>query len=625
MVQGYMGKVLIADLSQNELKDEVLDEELCRQFIGGYGVGVRILFSRQKAGIDPLGPNNTLGFLTGPLTGTPALGGTRYTVVGKSPLTGGWGDANSGGYFGPRLKFAGYDAVFFIGISERPVYLFVNNGKAELRDAAYLWGKDTYETEDILKSELGTDVEIACIGLFGERASLIAAIMHDKGRAAARSGLGAVMGSKKLKAVVVKGNMKVPLANGGKTNRLRRRFLSKLGGPFTLFRDFGTPAFVTIHGEEGDSPIKNWGGVAIIDFPDFKPIGADAVMKRLSKRYGCYRCPIACGGLIKEGIGEYKYEAGSHRPEYETLAMFGGNCLNNNIESIIKANDICNRYGIDTISAGAAIAFAIECFESGLISKADTDGIELTWGNHRAIVAMMEKLARREGLGDVLADGVRVAAEKIGKGADRYAIHIQGQEMPAHDPKFATELATTYKLDPTPARHTQGSEERHPPGLIPQYDRKSFAGRAEVHKKGSNFHHIVNCSGMCDFVYGTLPSVDAVTDFLSAVTGWDVTSDELIRTGERIANIRQAFNIREGLNSLQFKVPDRVVGNPPKEEGPTAGVTVDEDTIYSEYLAAMDWNLKTAKPSKKKLQELGLEDVARELWAQKLDEFGLYC
>jgi len=186
--------------------------------------------------------------------------------------------------------------------------------------------------------------------------------------------------------------------------------------------------------------------------------------------------------------------------------------------------------------------------------------------------------------------------------------------MPAHDPKYATDLATTYKLDPTPARHTQGSEERHPPGLIPRYDRRAFTGRAEIHKKGYNFHHVVTCSGMCDFVYGTLPSVDAVAEFMSAVTGWDVTTDELARTGERIANIRQAFNIREGLNPLQFEVPDRVVGKPPKKEGPLAGVTIDESTLYNEYLSAMDWDLKTAKPSKKKLQELGLEDVARELW-----------
>ena len=321
---------------------------------------------------------------------------------------------------------------------------------------------------------------------------------------------------------------------------------------------------------------------------------------------------------MKEGTGEYKYEAGSRRPEYETIAMFGTNCLNNNIESIIKVNDICDRYGLDTISAGATIAMAIECFENGLITKADTDGIEMTWGNHRAIVAMTEKLAKREGFGAVLGDGVKVAAEKIGKGADKYAMHIQGQELPAHDPKHAFYFATSYRLDPTPGRHFTGSElsdaPAHPSGLLPRFDHRSFAGRGVARKIGSNFHHAVVCAGTCLFVYWAFPSINPIAEFMSAVTGWDITTDELLKTGERISNLRQAFNVREGLNPLQFKVPDRVLGRPPQKEGPLAGVTIDEDTLDREYLAAMDWDLKTAKPSKKKLQELGLEDVAQELW-----------
>ncbi|MBA7465986.1 putative oxidoreductase YdhV [subsurface metagenome] len=617
MARGYMGKILMVDLSRNELKDEVLDEKLGRQFIGGYGIGARIIFSRQKAGVDPLGPDNTFGILTGPFTGTPALSGTRYTVVGKSPLTGGWGDANSGGYFGAHLKFAGYDAVFFTGISEKPVYLFINNGKAELRDAAHIWGKDTRQTEDVLKSELGKSVEVACIGQSGENLSLISAVLN-RGRTAARSGLGAVLGSKRLKAVAVKGNMKVPLADETRANELRRKYLGELGGHVGWLKEFGTP-FLTIPGvQSGDSPVKNWGGVGVIDFPNPEPIGAKSVIERRSKRFACYLCPIACGGYMKEGTGEYKYEAGSRRPEYETIAMFGTNCLNSNIESIIKANDICDRYGLDTISAGATIAFAIECFENGLITKADTDGIEMTWGNHKAIIAMTEKLARREGFGAVLADGVKVAAEKIGKGADKYAMHIQGQELPAHDPKHAFHYATSYRLDPTPGRHFVGSElseaPAHPSGLLPRFDHRSFAGRGEARKIGSNFHHALVCSGMCLFVYWAFPSVDPIAEFMSAVTGWDVTNDELLKTGERISNIRQAFNVREGLNPLQFKVPDRVLGRPPQTEGPLAGVTIDEDTLDKEYLTAMDWDLKTAKPSKKKLQELGLEDVAQELW-----------
>jgi aldehyde:ferredoxin oxidoreductase len=614
MPEGYMGKILWVDLSENKLKDEALGEKLCRQFIGGYGIGARIIFSRQKAGVDPLGQDNTLGILTGPFTGTPALSGTRHTVVGKSPLTGGWGDANSGGYFGAYMKFAGYDAVFFTGISAKPVYLFINNGKAELKDAAHIWGKDTYQTEDMLKSELGKDVEVVCIGPSGENLSLISAIIHNKGCAAARSGLGAVMGSKKLKAVAVKGNMKIPLADETKVKKLRSKYLSQLGGHLDMLKAFGTSYLTVRSAQSGDSPVKNWRGVGVIDFLSSESIGAKAMAERQWKKSACFRCPVGCNAHMKEGTGEYKYEAGSHRPEYETIAMFGTNCLNSNIESIIKTNDICNRYGIDAISAGATIAFAIECFENGLITKKDTDDIEMTWGNHRAIVAMLEKLAKREGFGAVLADGVKMAAEKIGKGADKYAMHIQGQELPAHDPKLGFNFATSYRLDPTPARHTQGSEEMQPHGLLPRFDRKSFAGRGELHKMGSNFQHAAVCAGICEFIYFNLPSVDSIAEFISAVTGWDITIDELLKTGERISNIRQAFNVREGLNPLQFKVPDRVIGKPPQKEGPLSGITIDEDSLVREYLTAMDWDLKTAKPSKKKLLELGLEDIAQELW-----------
>jgi aldehyde:ferredoxin oxidoreductase len=613
MARGYMGKMLMVDLSKKELKDEALDEGLGRLFIGGYGLGARILFSRQKGGVDPLGVDSTFGFVTGLLTGTPAISSSRYVVVGKSPLTGGWGDANSGGYFGPHLKFAGYDAVFFTGISEKPVYLFIHNGQAELRDAAHVWGRDTFETEDMIRSELGKDVEVACIGPSGEKGSLIASVMNNKGRAAGRSGLGAVMGSKKLKAVVVQGNLNIPLADDTRAQELRKKYLKELTGPVDMFRAIGTPGIVVPSAECGDTPTKNWGGTAVIDFPDYRLIEGQPVIERQSKPYACYRCPIGCGGHMKEGSGEYPYEAGAHKPEYETLGMFGANCLNSNLESIIKVNDICNRSGIDTISGGATIAFAIDCYEHGLITTADTDGIELTWGNHRSIVAMTEKMVKREGFGDVLADGVKAAAKRIGKGADQYAMHVHGQEAPAHDPKFGFHWGTSYRLDATPGRHTQGPG-MPPPGLpMPKFDPRSFTGRGEAHKIGSDFSHVVSSSGTCLFLYWSLPSIDAFVEFMQAVSGWDLTIEELLKAGERISNMRHAFNIREGLNPLEYKIPGRIMGNPPPKEGPLAGVTVDEETLDREYLAAMEWDAKTTKPSKQKLQELGLDDVAREI------------
>ncbi len=435
MARGYMGKILFVNLSTGELKDEALDEKLCRDFIGGYGIGARIIYSRQKAGVDPLGPENYLGLVTGPLTGTPATMGCRFTAMGKTPLTGGWGDANCGGYFGPNLKFAGYDGVFFTGVSEKPVYLFINNGKAELRDASHLWGKDTYETEDMLEAELGKATETVCIGPSGEKLSRISCIITRRGAALGRSGLGAVMGSKKLKAVAVRGNQKVPIVDRETATRLGREQIKELKAAefrgasyFDQFRKYGTSGFTAESAHSGDTPVKNWGGVGTSDFPDASGVSGDAAIANLLKRGSCWHCALACEGRLKEGV-EYKYPADTRRPEYETQASFGAMCLNTNTESIAMANHICNAYGLDTISAGCIIAFAIECYENGLITREDTEGIELTWGNHRAIVAMTEKMAKREGFGDILAEGCARAADIVGRDSSYYAIHIKGQDL----------------------------------------------------------------------------------------------------------------------------------------------------------------------------------------------------
>jgi len=617
MAGGFMGQILNVDLSRGAIQEEVLGEQLCRDFVGGYGIGARLILDRQKGGVDPLGPENILAFMTGPLTGTPAYISSRFTVMGKSPLTGGWGDANCGGNWGPHLKFAGFDGVFVSGSSAKPVYLYINEGKAELRDATALWGKDTHETEAALKAELGSKAEIVSIGPSGERLSLISCIINDRGRAAGRSGVGAIMGAKKLKAIVVDGNRPVPLADPAKCRELSRQFLEELKGPIVdFFRNLGTAGITVGSAKSGDSPVKNWGGVGVVDFPDADPIGGPAVLARRERPYGCWHCPVACGGIMKGPDGPYAYEPGSHKPEYETLCSFGTLCLNNNLESIIKANDICNRYGLDTISAGATIAFAIECYENGLITKADTDGIELTWGNHQAIVAMTEKLARREGFGDVLADGVKVAAEKIGKGADQYAMHIGGQELPMHDPKFRLGYAISYVLDATPARHTQGAEGVRPRGLtLPPTprDRNVFTGRGEAHRILMNVMHVVNTAGLCMFGMDTagFPWIPA---FVNAVTGWEWDEAQLLKTGERIAALRSAFNAREGIKMTALKVPGRVFGKPAQKEGPLAGVEIDEKTLHREYLEAAGWDVNTGWPTESAVEALGLADVARMIY-----------
>ncbi|MFC2028256.1 aldehyde ferredoxin oxidoreductase family protein, partial [Chloroflexota bacterium] len=469
MANGNMGKVLFVDLTTNHIDEEVLGEDVYRHFLGGYGLGVKVLYERMKPGIDPLGPENILGFITGPLTGTGAISSGRFTVVAKSPLTGMWGDANCGGKFGVHLKRTGYDAIFFSGKSERPVYLYIDNGQAEIRDAADLWGKDTYDTERAIKAKLYDKVEVACIGPSGEKLSLISCVITDMGRAAGRSGLGAVMGSKNLKAVVVKGTQKVQLADRDELNRLNKtikqatdkrpslllRIMKKAMMPMLPFlarrkisfdypsevvagmlSAYGTCAGTAASAAMQDSPIKNWAG-GQKDFPMSRAakLSDDSVIRHEKAKYGCHGCPIKCGGIIEQKNGPYALKEESHKPEYETLSSFGSLCLNDNLESVILANDICNRKGLDTISAGAVIAFAIECYEEGILTREDT-GVELKWGDHEGMIALLRLLGKREGFGDILADGVKAAASKIGKGSERFAIHVGGQELPMHDPKF---------------------------------------------------------------------------------------------------------------------------------------------------------------------------------------------
>lgn len=608
-----MGKLLWVDLTRGEVRDEALDEQECLDYVGGYGIGVKILWDRMKAGVDPLGPENILGLLTGPLTGTPCIEGNRFVAVCKSPLTGTWGDANCGGTFGPHLKFAGYDGIFFTGKASKPVYLYVENGQAELRDASDLWGKDVTETEDALKARHGRGTEVASIGPAGEKLALIAAIMNDYGRAAGRSGVGAVMGSKLLKAVAVKGDTKVPMADEAKAGELRKVYMKKTGGAHDLFVDYGTIGITGESSMSGDSPVRNWGGSGAKDFPQgVEKYLDDTVIKWQDRKYGCWRCTMACGGHMSTKPGDVPYEGvKTHKVEYETAASFGSMMLNDYFPSLIKANELCNRFGFDTIGAGCTIAFAVECYENGLITKEDTGGIELNWGNHEAIVKMLELMGRREGFGDVLADGSKRAAERIGKGAAQYAMHVQGQELPMHDPRFQPGLATTYVMDATPARHTQGSEMSPPVGLgVGKWDK--YDPKGDVHKRLVELMHVVNAVGTCQFAFASY-DFQYVPDFLEAVTGKAHSLDDVYRIGERIANLRHAFNLREGLNPLEFSYPNRMIGKPPLTHGNVRGVTVDIDKQIREYCEAMHWDPKTTRPSAKRLSELGLGFVASEL------------
>ena len=620
MANGYMGKLLNVDLTEGKFSEEVLNDELCSQFIGGYGIGARLLYERIPAGADPLGPDNILGILTGPLTGTPAVIGSRFVVVAKSPKTaGGWGDANCGGYFGPHLKFAGYDGILFKGMSPKLVYLFIDEGRAELLDASDLEGMGVSPLEDLLKERHGSDCEICSIGPAGEKLSLIACIMNDKERAAGRSGLGAVMGSKKLKAVVVRGKMKVPLYDEAGMKELKKKILKDATGGYPIFHKYGTAGFTHDSALSGDGPVKNWGGAGTTDFPSerARKISDDAVIGvKGYKPYGCWRCPVACGGRMAQKEGKFALEFNNgvgHKPEYETLAMYGSNLLVDDLASIIKANEICNNLGIDTIAAGATIGYAVECYENGLLSLDQTDGLELTWGNADAVVALTEKMGRREGFGDVLADGIAAACKKLGNIGIEYAVHVQGEEMPAHDPKFVPGLATTYLVTATPARHTQGGELLIPPGFDePETDKYTYSGQAPTHLKLVAIHEVINAAGLCMFGALCYP-LQYLPSQLSAVTGRDYDMEKIYEVGMRIYTMRHAFNLREGLNPLTRNVPGRMVGEPPLQEGNVRNITVDYKLMIKEFLEQIGWDVSTSIPSDSTLQKLGLEFLIEDL------------
>jgi aldehyde:ferredoxin oxidoreductase len=619
MAGGYAGKILMVDLTAGTIKEESPLEETYRQYIGGTGLGARILYERMKPGANPLGPDNMLGFVTGPLTATSVPGSGRFTVVTKSPLTGGWADSNSGGFWGPSLKWAGYDAVFLSGASAKPVCLIIADGKAELRDATPLWGKDTGEAEDLLQQQLGpAQWRISCIGPAGEACSLMAGIVNEKGRIAARSGVGAVMGSKRLKAVAVKGDRKdgIAIADPVALNSARDKFSREVRangfhqGLSAAGTGGGTSFLVSI----GDCPTKNWNSTGVDSMPTCERLNSMAMDKYKLRGYGCHACPIRCGALVQVKEGLFATRGEVHRPEYETLAALGTLCLNDQVEPVIKANEICNLYGLDTIAVGGVIAFAMECFEKGLISADDTNGLRLTWGNGEAVASLTEKIARREGFGQVLADGVKKAAERIGKGSERFAMHVAGRSLPYHDPRLSPWLGMNYMSDAQPACHMgpQGSamlEQGLPLGSDPLLQSPKLPPYGDFDKKGSlyatgaAYFQLLSSAGLCA-LYAISFAVP-VAELIAPVTGWDFDWKEGLTAGRRILTLRQAFNTREGVMPDAFKLPERVMS--PMSMGAAAGVKIDFETLKRGYFEAMGWNTDTGKPHRETLVRLGMD------------------
>ncbi len=661
MPYGYWGRIINVDLSKGEVRVESLPDEIYKDFIGGYGLAARIIYERQKPGIHPLSETSILGFTPGLLTGTKALFSSRYMVGGKSPLTGGWGDANSGGAFSLTLKQTGHDAVFFKGISKHPVYLWIDNDRIELRDARFLWGKDTVETEMALRSELNDDkIMIACIGPAGEKLSLISGIVSDRGRIAARSGLGALMGSKLLKAVAVRGSRIVPVYDKEGILRGNKQYLRDFNVPSLkdkltvralafafiakfmrkspirpsvkntmyqqVLRKYGTCGTTAFSCESGDAPVKNWKGVGAIDFPVSTmshKISDEEIIKYEEKKVFCPNCPIGCGGTTELTSGPYKLPGESRKVEYETLAAFGPLCLIDNLEAIMLLNNLCNRAGIDTISTGGVIAFAMECYEIGLLTKTDMDGIELTWGNADAAIALLKKIISRDGIGNLLADGVKVASQKIGRGSDAFAIHAGGQEVPMHDPRYEPTLGAAYEAEPTPGRHTIAchlwQEMLRLERIFPELEKMSsfstaaskykYHGKATLQAYNSKFAQVVNCAGLC--LFGGITGPIPFAEWINAATGWDYSSRDYLLTGERIETLRHSFNLREGITLKDTRLPDRAIGKPPLKKGPLGKITIDTDILVKEFYEKMFWDHETGKPSERRLKHLGLDKIVK--------------
>lgn len=617
-LHGVAGKIAIVDLTTGKARVERVPDETYIKYLGGYGLGAYHIFKSQKPGVDPLGPEAVFGLATGFLTGTDAITGNRFAAVGKSPKTGGWGDANCGGTFGPALKRAGFDAVFFSGVSPKPVYAVAQGGRIELHDAGGLWGLACGETEKLLAEAHGSRARAAVIGPAGERVSALACVINDHGRAAGRSGLGMVMGAKRLKAVVAVPGDPVPVADAQGLKGLRRSLINEhftTGNPlYDFFHGTGTPGALAPNVAKGDCPVRNWAGTPD-EFPDAEKISGGEVLKLVQRRYGCWKCPIACGSIIQIESG--KYSGAGHQPEYETLGAFGSMCLNHDLASICHCNNLCNDYGLDTISTGATVAFAMECFERGLLTAGQA-GMELRWGDPDAVAAMTEQLAKGHGpLYEIFGNGGRAALDHLGAEAGEFSMDAGGEELPMHDPRFFPGLGISYAADATPGRHTAngswnleaGSMAGKFPGVEIE-DKYRYSGKGKAHKTIGSYMQAVNAAGLCMFGAFIGPA-SMLPECLTLVSGRVFTMDEVVETGERIANLRMAFSVREGVRAPRdYRLPGRALGVPPLPGGPTAGLTVDNETQVREYFQAMGWNYESGLPKRLTLQRLGLDFAA---------------
>jgi aldehyde:ferredoxin oxidoreductase len=630
LLNGFAGKILHVALSTGEISVEQPSEQFYRKYWGGSAMGLHYLLQNTPAHTDPFDPKNTLCFMLSAATGAAISGQSRMTVTGKSPLSGLVGDSQAGGFFPAELKFAGFDGIVFTGASPRPVYLWVTDGHAELRDAAHLWGKITGDTEQALKQEIGDNkIQVAQIGPAGEKRVRFAAIINMSNRANGRTGMGAVMGSKNLKAIAVRGHGKIKVFNPEVIARLARQ------APKTLpdlpdmkgLQDYGTASVLNYQNVSGGLPTRNYTSGTFAQAENLSgETMADTILKGNDT---CYACVIRCKRVVETEYARSRVAPLYGGPEYETLATFGSYCGIGDLDAVALAHQICAQYGVDTISCGATIAFAMECFEKGILNADDTGGIDLRFGNPDAMLAMLDKIVRREGLGDMLANGSAFAAKEIAHGAEDLVVAVKNQELPAHMPQVKRSLALIYAVNPFGADH-QSSE--HDPGYTAEsaqlsLERMSRLGLTEpqpdrvLNREKVRFalttqwnYSFMDAADLCQFVYG--PSwqsfgPDEMAELMRAVTGWQVTLEEIQRIGERRLNLMRLFNAREGVGRELDTLPKRLFDEPLKG-GSSDGITITRAELKAaldDYYELAGWDKRTGIPTHAKLLELGLDDL----------------
>jgi aldehyde:ferredoxin oxidoreductase len=614
-VGGYAGKILHVDLSKRNQRVEDLSEGEARAYIGGSGLAAKRLWEMTSNETDPLGPENVLIFMTGPFTGTKVPLSGRHEVVAKSPLTGIYGESDVGGRWGTELKKVGFDGAVITGKSAGHAYVWINEGGVELRGADHLWGLDTYEASSILRRETDQKAIEACIGPAGERLARIAAIMHDgrDARAAGRCGLGAVMGSKNLKAIVVKGDKDVAVVDTKRISEMTKKLAPKILKNTKRLADYGTSQSVTTFEELGDLPVRNWKQGSWKEGAE-KLSGVTMAKSILKGRYFCGACIVGCGRAVAIDHGEYAGVEGAG-PEYETMALLGANTLTDDLGAVAKAHELCNRYGLDVISTGGVIGFALEAAEQGILKGESDEETDLAWGNGKGVVNLVEKMGRREGLGYLLGEGVMRASAKLGIGSEAFALHVKGLEPPGHDPRAYNSLAVGYATGNRGACHLQGMSyafERAVTmpelGLTEVQDRFGTVKKGELVAKTQDLMSLFDSIKLCKFLlYGGV-KLTHILEWFNAVTGWEMNRTEIMRVGERIYNLKRMYNVRCGITRKDDTVPTRMLREKRGDGGAAENLPPFSDTL-DEYYSYRGWD-QNGIPTKTKLLELRLIDAA---------------